>query len=138
MLSVEEMTAWTNDDILVQIETLKPKGTFFRCVFNEEERFWHARFERFDEAQRKRVVLWEEFGPDERLTLFNAFGWIWARQQPLPPKDSPWSPHRRDLRQQAVRGRATTPGHSVPDPEDLDPEEVQAVYEGPTPPENRR
>lgn len=130
MLSLEEMTAWTNDDIVAQITVMTPKGVTFRHGFDDEDRFWYVRFERFDEAQQERVVVWRDFGPDERLTLFNAFGWIWVRQQPMPPKDSPWSPYRRDLRRQPVVGRATTRGHSVPDPEDLDPEEVQAVYEG--------
>jgi hypothetical protein len=128
MLSLEEMTTWTVEDIQAQIDAYKAKDLFFRFDFDRELMFWHARFERFDEAQRKRVIVWEDHGADERITLFNAFGWVWARSQTPLPKDSPWRP-RPDVTLHHVNQKVAARGHSVPDPEDLDPEEIKAVYE---------
>jgi len=130
MLTLEEMTVWTCEDIAVQVNMLKAKDLFFHFEFDKDSQFWHVKFERFDEKQKKRVVVWEDRGVDQKVTLFNAFGWVWARTQATPPKDSPWRPRRQELTRRMVTNQVAAQGHSVPDPEDLDPEEIRAVYEG--------
>ena len=75
-------------------------------------------------------ILFEDWGIDFRILLFNAIGWLMQRSQPKPAPGSPWVRRHDDTRarvQKVVfRGAA-----GAPDPADLDPGEIQAVYGGP-------
>ncbi len=123
MHTVDDLNAWTNTEVVLQIEALKPVGTAFIHGQDPETLFWTARFETTDGN-----VLWSDASPDERLSLFNAFGWVWVQSQPQPSLTSRW---RRgpELTREVVTKRVALNGHTVPDPEDLNPEEVRAVYE---------
>lgn len=132
MFTLAEMTAWSNDDISTHIQVLMAKDLSFRHGYDQGERMWYVRFECFDEGAKKQVVVWSDYGADQRMVLFNAFGWVWARQQPEPDKHSPWARRRhQDLREVISTGGAQRPGR-VPDPADLDPTEVASVYEAST------
>lgn len=123
MLSVEEMSAWSLDEIQGEIRRLLPKDHQFRAGWDPEVLCWHTCFERFGEEPDP-VVVWEDWNSDERVSLLNAFGQLWAKQQPQLPPDSPW--HRRqELTAEHVRQKAL----ELADPEDLDPDEIKSVYE---------
>lgn len=124
MFAIEEVAAWSNADIVAHIEEFKPVGHNFQHGYDRESQFWFVRF--YD--QRQTDPVWEDYSPDERLALYNAFGWVWASSQPAPAPGSAW--HRRqELTPKAVTKKVALGGHTVPDPEDIDPLEVQAVYQ---------
>jgi hypothetical protein len=121
MPSVEEMAAWTLDEIKVHIQLILPKGHQF--VFGRRQAAdslapWAARFEDSDGKG-----LWEQSGMDERVLLLDAFGWLWRQQQPAAAPGTPWA-QKEGLRQQHIVRRPS----NDPEPEDLDPAEVLAVY----------
>jgi hypothetical protein len=69
-------------------------------------------------------LVWESVTLDKRILLLDVYAWLWFRAYPTQPSaTSPWI-RRRELSREIVTRRATTP-----EPEDLDPAEVQAVYE---------
>lgn len=119
MLTIEEMSAWTADDVLDQIQGRVPEGlTFFTGL---ENGVWFVRFTRHDNLNE---VVWEDFGIDRRILLFNAYGWIWMLQK-QPSLHSPWV-RRREITAASATRRANF--GDIPDPEDLNPDEVAAVY----------
>lgn len=117
MISVEEVAAWSNEEIVQNIEALKPDGSSFSHGFDKEEMFWYVQFETESE------ILWEGAFPDQRLALFNAFGWAFAERQPNPPVGSVW--HRRS---DHVLVPVSSNKREIDGPEDLDASEVQSVY----------
>lgn len=122
--TLEEMTAWTAEDIEAAIRQTLPQGTAFECGFDRQAGQWFVRVLRLVDGATQ--VAFEDSGIDRRITYFNAYGWIWARQQPKPSPNSPWVRRRevtRDSVQQTVAKRTR-----VPDPADVDPEEIAAVY----------
>jgi len=74
------------------------------------------------------IVLWSQSGIDERILLLDLAGWLWFDRLPQPPPGSPWT--LRNNRAAPARRPIGLPHleTSMPDPEDLDPEEVQTVY----------
>lgn len=125
MLTIEEMSAWTADDVQDQIRGMTPVGLVFSTGL--ENGVWFARFS--DSATND--TLWEDFGIDRRILLFNAYGWVWMRQvwtrhKSPSTNDTPWV-RRREI----TAAVATRQGNHIPDPEDLDPDEVAAVYNRP-------
>jgi hypothetical protein len=121
--TLEEMTAWTVDELRTEIAALLPDEWRFRSGWDGNLTRWAAFIERLEDE--KWAVVWHGESPDERLLLFNAFGNLWLERQPKPASGSPWDPFR-----QTRRGPMRVPTSSgVPDPEDLDPAEVAAVYE---------
>lgn len=116
MLSLEDMAAWTLDEIRAHIRRFLPEGHTFH--FGQDDG-WKARLESPDGE-----ILWERTGLDERVLLLDAFGWLWVRRQGAPSVDSPWG-RRKGPEQKLVE----QPPVQIPDPEDLDPAEVMSVYE---------
>lgn len=138
MPTLEEMTAWTAEDIRAEILVALPKGLHFGKKADQESGFWVVEFWRVDPETGTKAVLWTETGADERIMLFNAYGWLWMQKRPKVPDHSPWKARQQELtpgalreraRQQAVRGEVASENRKVRDPEDLDPKEVQTVYE---------
>ena len=128
MFTFEEINSWEAPEIVRQIESRLEPGWRFVC--EPDMGMWAARIEQPDDDGEAKV-LWEDESPDQRLVLFNAFGWVWARHQPQRAADSPWR-RRRDLTRKSVTqgvSASSTSYPEVPDPEDLDPSEVLAVYE---------
>jgi hypothetical protein len=122
--TIEEMTAWTPDDIVAAIHVSKPPGTQFDCGFDQNAGTWFVRF--WTELNGRKNVLFEDQGFEQRITYLNGYGWIWARQRPKPPSTSPWQARRGEVQPNVVQRRTRA---TAKDPEDLDPEEIQAVYD---------
>ena len=124
MLSVQEMSAWSTAEIRGEIERLLPEGWVFEAGWDREAQQWTSRFYRLEPDNDDPVVEWVDWHTDERINLFNAYGYLWVRRQPKPPLDSPWR-RRKELTTEHVRKKAL----ELADPPDLDPEEVKSVYE---------
>ena len=122
MPTPEEVSAWSFDEILAEIQALLPEGSRVTPVSNPDG-YWIVTVER-DTPEGLEVDL-RETRPDRRLAALDVFGQLWLRNAPQPSKDSPWV--RRNELRQAVVPKRTAP--HVPDPEDLDPTEVDSVYQ---------
>lgn len=127
MPTPEELLLWSNADICKQIQVLLEPNWAFDYAFDNSGGVWVARVvvkaSADDDTEEK--TLWEGNEPDERLVLFDAYGWLWLKTQTRPAKDSPW--HRtRELTRESVSKYINS---KIPDPEDVQPDEVQAVYE---------
>jgi hypothetical protein len=121
MPSVENIEVWTIDETLGEIARLLPEGTVFVEAVKEG---WHTAFiQRKGDGTTPPEILWQDHGPDRRILLLNAFGWLWLRGQKT--KHPAWKPRTGN---DPVRRH---PAHfpNVPDPPDLDPEKLRAVYE---------
>lgn len=136
MLPVE-MLGWSIEEILALIHRECPPGWVFEHWLWREERgaCWLSTF------RSGETTVWADQHVDERLNLLNAYGFIWARNQPVSNQDTLWR-RQRELRTTAVRGNGSRLGillsnragsvlvdglsEEVPD---LDPAEAQSVYE---------
>lgn len=120
MPSVEEMTAWTTEDIEAEIRVSLPKNWQFEHGCSETGGWAIIRDEEGETKWETAMV------PDERLLLFNAYGWLITRS--AVPRLPAWARRKGEIPKPLV-GHFSLPGVSVPDPEDLDPAEVAAVYD---------
>jgi hypothetical protein len=127
MPQIEEISSWSIQEILDEIQRLLPEGTRF---VEAAKQGWYL-------ASVQQVVpdvpnlpepkvLWSDGGPDRRLLLLNAFGWIWLHDQK--PKHPAWRPRSGG---RPARRHPTGPFPKIADPPDLDPEEIRSVYEKP-------
>lgn len=115
MASVDQIAAWSAEELRVEIAKLVPKDHTF---VEEESDGWFTVSVQTSESK----VLWADRGILPKTVLTNAFGWLWMRQQK--PKHPAWalrSPNQAHHDIPAVR--------RTPDPPDLDPEEIRKVYE---------
>ena len=75
--------------------------------------------------------LWYEEHVDQRILLFNLYGWL--RQAEGPRPSHPLWRRRSEVQIPSQFGRKAYQGDTnIPDPEDLDPAEVASVYGLPT------
>lgn len=121
MPSIEQIDAWSVEEILGEIRRLLTPGLSF--VEATKEGWATGSFQQpSKEEGSEPVILWSNTNADRRIMLLNAFGWLWLRNQK--PKHPAWKP--RPGGQPARR-------HPSPlkfqDPPDLDPEHIRAVYE---------
>jgi hypothetical protein len=122
MIALAEMTTWSAQDVQGAILSDLPSGWQFSAKIVNG---WHvAKF--VDDAD---LVVWEEQSADQRLLFFTAYGWLHLRGHK--PKIPAWKLRTGEVNpSQTIVGRASS--HvEVPDPEDLDPAEVAAVYADP-------
>ena len=117
MPTLEEVSAWSLEEILAAIQALLPKGTQVQSLPNAGG--WTVRI---DTAG---TVVLEGTGADQRLTALNIYGQLWVKSLPKPSEFSPWV-RRRELTGAQVTRKVV---HNISDPEDLDPSEVNSVYE---------
>ena len=123
MPSIQEVTAWSLDEIQEELQKALPKE--WKTERGEDEGHLWIRILRPEGDGW--VLEWDNFHFDEKVLLLDAFYWLWFRTQPRPAEGtSVWSRRRGELNQRTVTQRVLA---SVPDPEDLDPLEVQAVYD---------
>jgi len=122
-LTVNEVTSWTVDQILDELLKILPPNHFFteRIV----EGGWTAAAVTLVEGVT-RSVQWEDAAPDRRLLLLNAFGWAWLRGQKT--QHPVWKPRGPEGARTAPR-----PHPAIPDPPDVDPEEVTRLVYGKKP-----
>lgn len=122
MLSLEEMASWDVQDVRAAIASDLPEGwKFIPEVVNG---WYFAKY--FDDVGR---VVWEDQSADQRLLFFNAYGWLHLRNHK--PRIPAWKLRTSEVSPATVAGRASHPQIVVPDPEDLDPDEVRSVYADP-------
>ena len=75
-------------------------------------------------------VCWQETMADQLLLLLSAYSWLHLRNHKT--QHPAWKPRTREVRPlETLAGRASHPNIVVPDPEDLDPDEVRTVYANP-------
>lgn len=117
MISIQEMTAWTARDIEQAIHAARPPT--WRFKLEVEQGVYAATF-----TDAEGNVIWTLEGFDERLTLFDAYGWLQRRQ--LPRTNPVWI-RKRGERYRPQVGPTSLSGVRVPDPGDLDPDEISAV-----------
>ena len=120
MPSIEEIESWSIDTILAEIKRLLPPGTSF--VEGSRNGWIVVTVQKMDAENPDEKIMWSDNGPDRRLLLLNAFGWLWVRTQK--PRHPAWKPR--------PGGMPTRP-HPAPlnfqGPPDLDPANIRAVYE---------
>lgn len=117
MPTLEEITAWSLDEIEAEIERRLPQGWRLNPVWVEVG-YWDYAVESPLESEWK--VEWLDQGVDRKVLALNAFGWIWFRDRPQPTATSRWA-RRQELTKEAVTQKVA---QMVPDPEDLDPEAI--------------
>ena len=114
MLTVEEITAWSVDELSTEIRVLLPPDIEF--VLNFQEGYFVASLVNKLDGTR----IFEEAHPDQRLVLLNTFGHLWSR--PSVSTNTPW------CRKGEIPRKVVQTTCSLPDPEDLDPSEIQSLY----------
>jgi hypothetical protein len=116
-----EMLAWSLEEIHAEILAMLPEGWTFD--FHSEHDAWVACF-----VDAGGVRLWRGTNVTAQALLLDAFGWLW---KPLRPAAHPaWV--LRSHRSLTPVHRVGLPGLETPELEDLDPEEIDAVYSGHT------
>jgi hypothetical protein len=124
MPTIEEMNLWSVEEILAELERLLPEGWLFRHI-RKPSGLWKALVIDLRD-EKKPLVMWEGDNIDERLLLFDVYGWLWIKQEP-PGQNSAWRLRRGELTKEAVTQRVATK-REASDPEDLDPKAVASLY----------
>jgi hypothetical protein len=124
MPTLEEMAAWSADEIEGAVRSELPDNLRLECGYDAGAGAWYIQF--WQQGANPPNLLYQDWGFDQRLTYFNGYGWLWAQKRPKPPAHSPWV-RRREITLPIVQHTA---GVRVvpPDPEDLEPSAVEAVY----------
>lgn len=117
MPSLEQISAWTIPEIIEEIRKLLPEGHVLVEGIREG---WHAAT--IQHGSPEPHVLWSATHADRKHVLLNAFGWLWLRGQKS--RHPVWKP-----RNWAPMRRRPMTASRIPDPPDLDPAEIRAVYE---------
>jgi hypothetical protein len=115
VLALGEVAALSDEEIEAEIRGLLRPDERFDFF---QKHYWYAEVWR-DPCES----LWRNTGFDKRLLLLDAYGWLWARLNPS--TSHLWTSRRQELPRPPTAWKETS---SVPDPEDLDPSEVDAVY----------
>jgi len=123
MVSPEEVAAWSIDELRAEILHLLPTNWQLGTDENRSG-YWTLKIYSFDDDQNPVIEL-EKENADLRLALLDVFGWLWFKKMPQPSQDSPWV-RKNDPTVASVTRRAQR--INVPDPEDLDPEEIARVH----------
>lgn len=119
MLDLEQMVSWTPTQIQAAIQAMVPDGWAFQ--FGVQGDRFQATFQ-----NPMGEDVWTDTHWDTQNLLLSAYGWLWMRLNG-PVRRSTWQRRaKHGLRH--VPGLVTLPGITVPDPEDLDPGEINAVY----------
>lgn len=118
MPTLEEVASWTLDQIRAHIHGLLPNGWVFDLQPHTDH--WRASYK-----SDAGLEVWTDKHVDQRIILLNAYGWLWQKRDPKKVHPA-WRPQptRRLIPVQHPAAR-------VPDPEDLDPSQVQSVYSDP-------
>lgn len=122
MPSPELASAWTIEELRAELQVVLPSGWSYELSRNPEG-FWTVRVENAEKGAE-----YEESHADPRFCLLNAYGHLWMRNAPKPSELSPWVRRSPELTQRFVTHAASNRTQDVPDPEDVNPAEVEAVY----------
>jgi len=114
MFSIEEATAWTADEAVARLRQVIPTAWAFDWTTTEDG--WHVMSLKDGEDE-----LWSGEHADPKILALDALGWLRLRNHKL---DHPvWKPRERE-----VPLYRPPVAETIPDPPDLDPKEVDAVY----------
>lgn len=121
MEAPDELLSWSESQIEIEIVS-SLNDLEFVCEW--EGSGWSARIETPVAEGERTHVIYTAANADRRLALLDVYGYLWLKEQPAPIKGSPWDP------EQARPSKAPVPkaSQSVADPEDLDPDQIAAVY----------
>jgi hypothetical protein len=114
MPSVEEISAWSVDELITEIKVLLPSDQ--ALSIEPQSGYWVVRVIKDEE------LIQEETNLDQRLALLNVFGSLWASSGVS--EDSPWC-RKRELPRSSIPESSL---YDASDPEDLNPDEIQAFY----------
>lgn len=122
MEPLDELLSWTDAQIEVEVASHVEEGLEFVCEWRDG--VWSARIEAVASPDAIPRVLHAVENVDRRMALYDIYGYLWLRNH-VAPAGSRWDattprPTIVSVTQQ-VHGR-------VADPEDVDPDEVAAVY----------
>ena len=119
--SLEEMSAWTPEEIVLRIREELPKGWTTDYGYNKEDRLFFFTFLDGEGEER-----WSELGLTAQILFLDAYGWLTLRgkkpQHPVWQRRGEIDPRTIGVPVPAVAREPVT------DPEDVDPAEVAAVY----------
>ena len=118
MPTLEEMTAWDNDELRAEIYALLPDD-------------WHYDFRTEPQQYMLRLggpegVVWWQAGMSYRVLLFDCYGWLWTRQHKT--VNPIWAPRDGETLVPVYRRATQAVVGTTDGPEDLDPAEIAMVY----------
>jgi hypothetical protein len=116
MFTAEEAALWSAEEALHKLRCALPLG--WRLTIRGEARYSVA--ELHDAAGSRR---WISSNPDPKFLYLEGLGWLAVRNHKT--SHPAWRPRDRD-----APLRVPNPISNDPDPPDLDPKEVEAVYKG--------
>lgn len=125
MATFEDMSLWNSAEIESNTRALLPPGVSFQQGWDRLNSAWHVRFFTTDPETGQEKVMWEERGMDERITLFNAYGWAMSQFAPAGSSNSVWTRSHELARPTAPTAKSLGVDASMP--EDLDPDEIAQV-----------
>lgn len=114
MFSLGETTTWTAEDARVRLQHSIPAT--WKLSYRVEEG-WHLA----SLVDQGGDLVWSGENADQKILFLDALGWLRLRKHQ--PSNPMWRPRGQEvpLHRPAVEDK-------YPDPLDLDPEEVAAVY----------
>ena len=116
MFSLEETLTWTADDVFARIRSVVPAGwAVERSVVDG----WHRVVLRGPEG----VEQWAGEHADPKIIGLDARGWLRLRHHQV--RHPAWKPREAEVPLHRPAGAVVS---AEPDPADLDPSEVEAVY----------
>jgi len=116
MFSLEETLTWTADDVFVRIRLVLPPGWKLEYALEEG---WHY----LKVLDAEGVQQWAGEHVDPKLAGLDALGWLKLRDYQV--KNPAWQPREHEVPHYRPSGVVVS---SQPDPADLDPKEIDAVY----------
>jgi len=116
VFSLEETRTWTADDVCDRIRSVLPPGWQLERALKDG---WHSLLVRDAEG----VQQWFGEHPDPKLVGLDALGWLKLRGYRV--KNPAWKPREQEVPHYQPQGVVLS---SQPDPADLDPDEINAVY----------
>jgi len=124
MPTPEEISAWSAEEIEAEIYRILPESRTL-SIKQHTEGFCVVQVLALDPETLQPVPVCEESSADPRLALLNIYGTLYLRTLPKSAQDTHWA-RRQELRTAQVPRKSTEP---VPDPGDLDPVEVERLYQ---------
>jgi len=114
MVSIQEMSTWSADDARAAVYDKLPKGWTFEVEGSNA--LWYGSL-----SDSEGLTKWSSSpSADIRVVCIDAYVWLHLGESK--PTDPRWT-RREDSPLMGVSG-----GHQVPDPDDLNPEEVLKLY----------
>lgn len=124
MHTLEEMSVWGVDDALAhtELEAAKQGLDVHYYADFEESGVWVVKLTNAEGEE-----VWQDQGFEQRILLLSAYGWLCTHNALITDAaDSVWV-RRQEITADAVTRRVNY-GPMGPDPEDIDPDEIAAMW----------